>query len=103
MIPDDQPPIDPAANRNPFRGVSWRMNNYKGIGVWRLTVGNRGKMWQREFGCPYEAAAVYDVAASIAHGPDAKRNFPGPDNPPRPPIGWTRAGIRQKLYDLGLI
>ena len=99
---DDRPPIDPAVNSNPCRGVYWRKKNWQGVGVWRMRITSRAHAFDVEFDDPYEAAMLYDVAAHIAHGPDAFRNLPGAGLP-KPPPGWTRAGISEHLYIKGLI
>lgn len=55
-----------------YYGVHWVKQSQK----WVARVHKRGRIHLGYFECEVEAAEVYDKAALIHHGPDARLNFP---------------------------
>lgn len=78
-----------------YRGVVWRGNKQK---AYRIKVKKGDTVFYREFKDLETAIRVYDVAAKMVHGPDAKVNLDG-----LPPAGISPKDIRRWLIASGFI
>lgn len=87
------PSAAPAKQR--YHGVVWRGNKQK---AYRVKVRKGNAVFYKEFKDAEVAARVYDCAARMVRGPDAKLNFDG-----EPPAHISKAQIRQWLLDAGLL
>ena len=78
-----------------YRGLDYHRRDRH----WLVKIKSGGRVFYlKTYHDPQVAARVYDAAAVILHGPNAKLNFDG-----TPPPAIPRARIRQWLLEAGAI
>ncbi len=88
--------------KNPYRGVSWNIRDE--CFRMKINAGSRQLTWNGKFQEPKIPARIYDQAAILLRGPDAKLNadeFPGDFDGTAHP-DYPRVAVKKWLLDHGV-